>query len=142
VELADLEWQANTDLSKAPGYVKDRSQPQPWDNAPLQAPVTNGKPVTRVPAGLSSLAEASAREKDWNARLAELKYLRESGELVELKPFEAQMADDYARCRTKLLGIASKAKHALPHLTLSDIRVIDGLVREVCEELAGPAGNP
>jgi hypothetical protein len=133
VALADQEWAANTDLSKAPGYVKDRG----GDAAP--APTgARGKARQGSPAIPSALAEASAREKDWRARLAELEYRRKAGELVNAKDIETRIADVFARCRTKLLGLPSKAKAALPHLTHADVRAIDDLVRQALEDLAEP----
>lgn len=154
VALADQEWEARTDLSKAPGYVKERASVSRVTGA-----VTGGvTPVTPAPGtpepegdpirslrdtdpGTLSLSDASALEKDWKARIAELDYLERSGELVNAKEIEARIVDEYARCRTKLLGLARKAKAALPHLTHADINTIDGLVREALEDLAAPIAD-
>lgn len=128
VALADAEWAANTDLSHAPGYVKERQ--------PVGAAQVGEISVPRVPGGVSSLSEASAREKHWKAKQAELEYLESAGLLVEAEPLEARMVELITQCKTKLLGVPSKAKHALPHLTHSDVRVIDELIRQALEDLA------
>jgi hypothetical protein len=55
---------------------------------------------------------------------------------VNAKDIEAQIADVFARCRTKLLGLPRKAKALVPHLSPAEVQVIDTLVRESLEELA------
>ncbi len=123
VALADIEWAENTDLSRAPGYVKARE----------------GKGPGRASGGareVSSLAAASAREKDWRAKLAELEFQTKSGQLVNGDEVKARMVDLFTRCKTKLLGVPSKAKHAMPHLTHADVLTLDRLVREALEDLA------
>lgn len=132
--VADAEWEAHTDLSRAPGYVKER----PAVSAPPPTKAAQ-PPVARVPAGVSALAEASAREKHWNAEIKQLEYLEAAGELVKAAPLEARWTDRIVQCKTKLLGVPSKAKHALPHLTHSDVRVLDELIRQALEDLADAA---
>jgi phage terminase Nu1 subunit (DNA packaging protein) len=39
--------------------------------------------------------------------------------------------------RTKLLGLPSRAKQRLPHLTPADLATLDRLIREALEELGG-----
>lgn len=115
-ELADREWEKNSD----------------YTDAPQRAPKTSS------PAGEEvSMSDAAAREKHWKALLAETKYKREAGELVPAAEVEERVRDDYAQVRTKLLGIPSRARQSLPHLTVGDLAVIESLVRESLEELAG-----
>lgn len=127
-DLADREWEANTDHSKAPAYVKQRG---------LEA-VAAG--VVSARDGMT-LSEASAVEKVWRARTAELKFKEAAGELVPAKDVEQRLTDTFHTCRTRLLGIPSRARQALPHLTLADIAAIEALVREALEELGGTAGE-
>jgi len=42
--------------------------------------------------------------------------------------------------RTHLLGLPTRAKQRLPHLSNADLGVLDGLVRESLEELADGRG--
>lgn len=125
-EAADREWAANTDHSRAPGYVKDLAGPQGDDE--------DDDLDSEGPAG--SLATAAARQKHWQAELAELNYKQRAGELVNAADMAAEMADAFSTVRTKLLGLPSKAKQLLPHLTLADLATLDGIVRESLEELA------
>lgn len=137
--LADAEWAANTDLSRAPGYVRERADRRVAAHAPAEpASVDLTEPL--------SLTEASAREKAWKAKLAELDYRKKNGELVEVadieardRRLEARHVEVYQQCRTKVLAVPSKAKAALPHLSASDVRVIDALLREALEALAAEA---
>ena len=149
VALADQEWAANTDLTMAPTRVKQRAAGQaPRAPGPPAAPdEPDAAEAPAVPPGVGapgtlSLLEASALEKDWKARLAELEYRRRAGELVPAKDVEARIVEDYSRCKVKLLGLPRKAKARLPHLTHADIVALDDLVREALEDLAGPEATP
>lgn len=85
---------------------------------------------------MPSLVEAAAAEKYWKAKQAELDYQVATRELVPAREIEQRLVDTFTRCRTKLLGITSKTKSALPHLTHTDVVTIDRLVREALEDLA------
>jgi hypothetical protein len=143
VGLADAEWTQNTDLSRAPGYVKARGN---------QAVQTSARPSSTPPAdalvdpeeardlqaasGELTLSQASAEEKRWKAKLAELQYKQRSGELVDAKEMADSVAHVFTVCRTKLLALPSKAKAAIPHLTHVEVATLDDLVRQALEELA------
>jgi len=141
-DLADREWAANTDLSRASDAVKARAASEPTT---LLEPQAHGGALKRTiapavdGATADSIAASSAQEKHWRAKLTELKYKQASGELVNAQEVQTQLVDVFTTCRTKLLGIPSKAKLALPHLTHADIVTLDTLVRESLEELVPPA---
>lgn len=84
-----------------------------------------------------SLADARRRKETALADLRELELRQKSGELVEAKGIETRLVDVFTKCRTKLLGIPSRARQALPHLTVADIGTIEELIREALEDLAG-----
>lgn len=151
--LAEAEWSANTDLTKAPTYVKERAGSRQASAAPAPAPANPDAPVTPPvtpevidqepadgigPRGLT-LLDASALEKDWRARLLELEYRQKTGELVDRKAIEAKVFDLFSNCRTKLLALPIKAKAALPQLSRADVAVLERIIREALEELATPA---
>jgi hypothetical protein len=155
VALADQEWAATTDLSKAPDAVKVRAATASTCRSPVGGlhrpePIQDDRPHTQVSIDLAgitadctdatNLATASAREKHWRAELAELNYKQRAGELVNAGEMTAQMADAYSTVRTKLLGVPSKAKQQLPHLTLTDLATLDAIVREALEGLATDDG--
>jgi hypothetical protein len=135
VALADREWAATTDLSKAPDAVKARAAAQaPATTDPILTIYSPDAPVEGTDA--TNLATASAREKHWRAELAELNYKQRAGELVNAVEMAAAMADAFSTVRTKLLGVPSKAKQQLPHLMLADLAALDAIVREALEGLA------
>jgi hypothetical protein len=132
-DLADREWQANTDYSKAPGSVREEADRRAvaGRDTPSETPTSDAEePLT--------LTQATAEEKRWKAKLAELEYAKKSGELVNALEVEHSLVDVFARCRTKLLGVPSKAKAALPHLSHADVVAIDRIIRESLEDLVPP----
>lgn len=143
-DLADREWAANTDLTKAPSYVKERAAGR------LRGPVTGPQAVTPpvtepsvTPEGPGdSLSAAAAREKFWKAKTAELDYREHAGQLVDKAQANAWIVDAFALVRSALLAVPSKAKATLPHLTHADVLVLDGLVRQALEGLAARAKLP
>ena len=144
-DLADQEWDRNTDLSRAPSDVKERaagpSQPQP-PTSNQELPVPPGVTAELVPLSAQpgmTVTQASATEKYWKAKRAELDFYKESGDLVSLRETRAKVVDSYALCRTKLLAVPSKAKAAMPELTHVQIAALDALIREALEELADMA---
>jgi phage terminase Nu1 subunit (DNA packaging protein) len=128
-DLADREWESTTDLSKAPGYVRERA-----DQRAEQEPDV----VMSAHEGMS-LSEASAVEKIWKAKAAELKFRQEARELVPAKEVENRLTAVFHTCKTRLLGVPSRAKQSLPHLTVADIAALEALVREALEELSSGA---
>lgn len=124
--MADLEWSANTNPSKA----RAATPPAALSAAQTSLPLDADAPL--------SFNDAAAAEKMWKARLAEQDFKARAGQLVNAKDVEFRIIGEYSRCRTKLLGLARKAKATLPHLTRDDILAIDTLVREALEDLGRP----
>lgn len=134
-ELADREWEAATDLSRAPGYVKERADARRPEDAGFPPPPPTSE---RVEGEVGGLAEETAREKHWKANLAELEFREREGQLVEAKLVEDQLATVFAQCRTKLLAVPSRARQSLPHLTAGDIAILEDLQREALQDLVSP----
>lgn len=141
--LADREWAATTDLTKAPMAVIARTEESPQPGTGEAPPLDDPALAAAVPGDIEGLTlrDATAREKHWKAKTAEVEYKQRIGELVDAKEVEARMVDEYSRCRTKLLGLPRKAKASLPHLTHADVMALDALVREALEDIAGPRPN-
>lgn len=141
-DLADREWEANTDSSKranAAGGVDPRGATlggipieQPEDDEPTP-------PKREVDeSGVETVASATQRLKAAQADLAELKFAEAAGELVPARDVEARMVSVFTSCKTRLLAIPSRARQALPHLSNADVTAIEALVREALEELTTP----
>lgn len=136
---ADREWDANTDISKLPDALKvarhGRRAGTRRDRGPRSAPQSDD---TQQP----DLSDATIRDKHFRAKLAELKYRERAGQLVDAAEVKAEIIDMITVCRTKLLGLPSKVKQRLPHLTLEDLATLDAIVREALEDLAAPQRTP
>jgi len=135
-ELADREWAASTDLSRANTATLAKQLPV----APPAPEVEPAVEFAVESAGEGmSLADATRIEKVWKARAAELKYREAAKELVPASEVRQAITNAYATVRTHLLGVPSRAKQALPHLTAADVAVLEGLQREALEALVGDA---
>jgi hypothetical protein len=134
--LAEEDWRTNLDRTRAPGYVRERVE-QP----PVRDPSRGGRPPRQPPGeeddeDTPSLSEASAREKHWKAQMAELRYREAAGELVPAAEVHGKVEKVFRACATRLLAVPSRARQALPHLTLADLAEIERLQREALDELA------
>jgi hypothetical protein len=131
-DLADEEWAANTDLTKAPTYVKQRAarKGQSLKGEQVSAEVV---PMTPGP----NMAQAALDEKRWKARLAEQEFLRQAGNLVDGTAAKSAFMTQVIEARTKLLGVPSKVKGRVPELTLAQLAVIDEEIRRALEEIGG-----
>ncbi len=131
-ELADREWEANTqpraDLS-----------PRRRQRAQAEAEGEEDVAVADAPNYWVSRAlreAAAARREAALADLAELDVRQRRGELVEASEVESHFVDVVTAAKTRLLGVASRAKAELPHIATEDIDAIENLIREALEELA------
>lgn len=90
---------------------------------------------------VASWRAARARREAALATLAEDEVRRTRGELVEVKGVKAAWVTLIVNSRNKLLGIPTRMKQRLPHLSRQDVTVIDDLITEALEDLAGSAGE-
>mgnify|MGYP005812867815 CR=1 FL=1 len=120
---ADAEWAANTQHNRIPL------------TGPT-APRANGSI-----GAIEDLAEARFRREAALAETAEIELKKMKGELVDAKAMEAVMAADYSAVRTKLLGVAARARQMDPTLTEAQIPLFDDLQREPLEDLPGDASD-
>jgi phage terminase Nu1 subunit (DNA packaging protein) len=136
-DLADREWAANNDLTRAPAYVKDREAQRAASLEEQQDP-EGGKrsappspPVQRVGAAPpQTMAEASVAEKHWKAQLAQLEYQRKAGELVSASEVKAEITKHIIEAKSKILGVPSKARQRDGTLTLDQLTLFTELLRE------------
>lgn len=149
-ELADREWAAATDHSKAPIAIRERAAVRPPAAAPSRVPrpplpvVDPGaSPPPRSPGeeGVEepeslNLHEEQARVAFWKAHTAELDYRARAGELIEAKDLEGRLVDVFSGCQKKLLGVPARARQQDPTLTAAHLALIEDLIREALEDLA------
>ncbi|QRK06699.1 hypothetical protein JQX13_42595 [Archangium violaceum] len=122
VETARAEWIRNTRAEYGP------------------APLAGRGAALEVAQG-ESRAEALRRRAVADADLRELEVRERKAELVPAADVRGKLEDVFRRCRTKLLGVPSRARQLLPHLTVADIGEFDRLIREALEDLAGEGAN-
>lgn len=73
------------------------------------------------------------------ALMAQMDRRQREGELLERVEVEKAWGQSVAIVKTALLGVPSKAKERIPHLTLEEIEVITILIRDALEEVANDA---
>jgi phage terminase Nu1 subunit (DNA packaging protein) len=93
-----------------------------------------------VAKAASPVLAARARKWTADARRSELEVKKREGELVLLADYERAEAGRIVLARNHLLGLPTRAKQRLPHLSTADVRAIDELVRESLEQLADAKG--
>lgn len=87
-------------------------------------------------SGVPPLAVSEARLAAARAALAYLDLAERKGELIDAKEAAEKFVEAVVVAKTKLLGLAASVRRRLPHLSTSDVGVIDDLVREALEDLA------
>ncbi len=110
---ADAEWEATTHV----------------DRIPLTGPTAVG---TTPP----DLQESRARREAAEAALAEIELMEKRRELVPAKDVESKLVNVFAHCKTKLLGVAARARQRDPGLTGPQIELFESLIRECLDDLA------
>ena len=103
--LAEREWRDNSDTSKQRGKLP------------------------------GTIAEERRRLLQAQRRKVNLQIRERRGALVPLRAVELRFSTRVVTARTKLLGIPSRAKQRLPHLTTADLAALDELIREALDEL-------
>jgi phage terminase Nu1 subunit (DNA packaging protein) len=86
---------------------------------------------------LPSITESRQVTEAYKARLTRLEFEEKSGKLVDADEFRTKFTTMVATARTRLLGVPSKAKGRIPHLTVDEISVLAELRRDALEEAAG-----
>lgn len=88
------------------------------------------------PSGLTT-GLTGVRQREITARATKLEQdvARRAGTLVPAAEVEVRWSARVVAARTKLLGLPSRAKQRMPHLTAADLTELDRLVREALEEL-------
>lgn len=90
---------------------------------------------------IPTITESRAIVEAYRAKIMRLAYERESGKLVDANEFRIKFTSMVTTARTRLLGVPSKAKGRIPHLTVDEIGVLSDLIREALEDIAGASGH-
>jgi len=96
-----------------------------------------GERVAKTKEVIPDYDESRARTEHLKAELLELDRQQKEGQLVRVEDVEREWLEIITMARTKLLGVPTKAKQRLPDLDTDAIGVLDDIVREALEDLAG-----
>jgi hypothetical protein len=113
---------------------KRSDSPKPKTAAALPPPQV--QPVQRSDEP-PDYSESRARSEFEKANLLELERKQKEGLLLPREDVERAQAAALAISKTRLLGVPSTAKQRIPHLSLDEVEILTGLIREALEELAG-----
>ena len=134
-DLADREWEANTDPVKR--VAAAGNDPSAWVAGPVVEVAPEGVAEQSDAGGREtpSVATSTERLKAAQADIAELKRDEARGVLITASSVRAEWTDLLSQARTKLLGVPSKVRHAIPTLSAVDVVTVENLIREALEDL-------
>lgn len=103
------------------------------------APVDRQRNIAPPPDAGSrapSINESRQITEAYKARTAKLEYEEKLGKLVDVQKAKALMAPKIVAARNLLMGVPSKAKTVMPHLTVRDIEKLEELIANALNEVA------
>jgi hypothetical protein len=121
---ADAEWAATT---------KTEMRPLTGPAAEGRGKKKKGKPESGI-----DFADARARHELADAITAEIELAQLRGQLVLAADVEQRLVEVFSQCRTKLLAVPARARQQDPGLTVGQLSLLEDLIRESLEDLAGP----
>jgi phage terminase Nu1 subunit (DNA packaging protein) len=86
---------------------------------------------------IPSIAKSRQVTEAYKAKLARLEYEERAGKLVDAEACLLKYTAAVTAARTKFFSIPSKAKGRIPHLTVDEIAILNALIREALEDVAG-----
>lgn len=129
-DQADKDWDANTNYATHPDKLTTKEK---REIGAAQAPDTDRK-------GPPSITESKAIKEAYLARTAKLEYERLAGKTVNIEEANKEWLRVAVAVKTKMLGVPSKLKGKLEHLSLDDIATIEDVIREALSDLADNRG--
>lgn len=124
-------------LARVAPHQAEAQQPRAKREAP--APPAGGSPAQlplERPEDLPDYTISRARSEYEKANLLELERKTKEGLLLSREDVERAQAAALAISKTRLLGVPSTAKQRIPHLSLDEVEILTGLIREALDELA------
>jgi phage terminase Nu1 subunit (DNA packaging protein) len=117
----------------APKTLEKRARAgQPQVQAAEPAPQGSGAARPSVP----SITQSREITEAYRARLVKLEYEERAGKLVNADEVKVKLATMITAARSRLLGVPSKAKGRIPHLTVDEITTLTEIIREALEDVA------
>lgn len=150
-KAAGAEWDANTSKAQQRGAQSEFTEEgQATQAARAAAAGVTLPPEPRAPSGAGGRRSSESpaptpgtitahrtKREEFAALTAELEYQQAAGRLVDADEVAAGWTKIITAAKSRILGIPSKIKTQLQRLTVQEMAIIDGIVRNVLEELAG-----
>lgn len=134
-EIASEQWERSRrvrageeSLSFAGCYEKSESESEAEH-------ILNDDDEPVIPSG-TIYAEQRGATEAYKAKLARLEYLEKKGQLVKMEDVKYACSKMVAAIKQRVQSVPSKAKIRLPHLSITDMSVLDDLMREALTELS------
>lgn len=106
------------------------------DDEPTERSLSAGAAAGSSVPGLPSVTQSKQRTEAYKAMTARLDYEERVGRLVNADQVKVGFVNMVTAARNKLLGVPSKAKGQVPHLTVRDIEILEDLIAAALEEVA------
>jgi phage terminase Nu1 subunit (DNA packaging protein) len=87
------------------------------------------------------ISRSRAVSEAYKAKMAQLEFEERASKLVDAELLRAKISAQIVAARTRLLGVPSKAKSRIPHLSVEDVGTLEKLIREALEDVAGTASD-
>lgn len=128
-ELADRQW-AETTSTATIGSGHHRGKEPAVD-------VSTRAPAVKVPKNVPPRPVSEAILAAVKAKRETILLHREEEKLLPREQVEKAWAEAVTIARTKLLAVPTRARQQIPHLSLEEVAILDGLIRETLEGLSG-----
>ena len=107
------------------------------DPKPPRAPADDaGDSQLRAGQGLPTIVESNQKIAAAKAQMALLELNEKKGRLVDAEKFLSRYTPMIAASRTKIMGVPTKAKQRIPHLTAADVEALEEMIAEALTEIA------
>ena len=129
--------------SPKPGPPPREQKPlRPLDERQRQAVVVDEAPESVRSSGevVPDYNESRAKSEYEKSLLLELERKQKEKLLVPRKDVELTWATVITMAKTKILGVPSRVKQRIPHLSLEEIEIISSIIREALQEIADQEG--
>ncbi len=135
-ERADEEWTKNTDYTRHPDK-ESQTERRANGAAKIEEVPGAGSRTGNIP----TITESKSIKEAFLARTAKLEYEKLAGKSVPLDEANREWLRVGSAVKTKMLGLPSKLKAKLEHLTLEDIATIEDEIREALSDLSNNRGE-
>jgi len=107
---------------------------------PRAAPAAEAEPPPdqgmRAGQSIPTITESNQKIAAAKAQMALLELNEKKGKLVDAEKFLGKYLPMITAARTKIMGVPTKAKQRIPHLTASDVEALEEMIAEAFGDVA------